>query len=150
MKTYTLHRAQVVPRRVEEVFEFFSHAGNLQALTPPWLDFRMVNAPGELQAGSLIRYQLRIHMLPIRWTSEITAWQPPHRFVDVQLSGPYTLWHHEHKFSPDPRGTIVEDTVQYALPLGILGQIGHWGLVRRDLKNVFDYRAAKMRELFGE
>jgi ligand-binding SRPBCC domain-containing protein len=130
------------------VFDFFSLAQNLSLLTPPWLEFKMVEAP-ELRAGALIHYRLRIHGLPARWTTKITEWAPPHRFVDIQLSGPYQLWHHEHVFTAGRDGTTMADTVRYALPFGPLGRLAHWAFVGHDLQHVFDYRAQKMRELFG-
>ena len=148
-KIYILHRQQLVSRPIAEVFEFFSRASNLQVLTPPWLDFRIVEAPETMEAGSLIRYKLRIHKLPIRWTTEIIEWQPPHRFVDVQLSGPYSLWHHEHTFMADPKGTLVEDKVRYALPFGFVGRIANWMSVERDVTAIFDYRERKMCKLFS-
>ncbi|HTC47650.1 MAG TPA: SRPBCC family protein [Candidatus Aquilonibacter sp.] len=148
-KIYEFQRTQLVPRPLETVFEFFSRAANLQVLTPPWLEFRLVDAPQELAAGSLIRYKLRVHKVPIRWTTQITEWEPPRRFVDIELSGPYALWLHEHTFTPDPKGTIMRDTVRYALPFGFLGQIANWVMVERDVRTIFDYRTKKMRELFG-
>jgi ligand-binding SRPBCC domain-containing protein len=149
-KNYILKRSQWVPQPLDTVFEFFSRAENLQTITPPWLEFRMVDAPKQMHAGSLIRYQLRVHKIPVRWTTEITEWNPPHRFVDIELSGPYALWHHEHKFFAENNGTTIEDEVTYALPFGLLGQIACRLFVSRDLENIFDYRARKMRELFGE
>ena len=91
--------------------------------------------------GALIEYRLRLHGLPIRWRTTIAVWDPPRRFVDVQLSGPYLIWHHTHDFSKEPGGgTVMRDTVRYALPFGPLGEIAHRLLVRRDLERIFDYR----------
>jgi ligand-binding SRPBCC domain-containing protein len=81
-KIYKLVREQRVARNIDEVFEFFSRPENLQALTPEWLDFRIFQTPAELKAGSLIKYKLRWHRLPIRWTTEITQWNPPYGFRD--------------------------------------------------------------------
>jgi len=147
-KIYEIRLEQLVPRPIDVVFDFFSRASNLAILTPPWLDFRMVGAPEQLEAGSLIDYKLCIHKIPVRWTTQITEWEPPRRFVDIELSGPLALWHHEHVFVPDPNGTIMQDTVCYALPFGLLGQIANRLLVARDLEDLFDFRAQKMRELF--
>lgn len=147
-KTYTLARTQWIPRPVEAAFDFFSRASNLQSITPPWLNFHITEAPAELRAGALLRYKLRVHGIPIRWTTEITNWNPPYGFVDEQLSGPYALWHHEHTFVAEKGGTRIEDTVTYALPFGPFGRMGHW-IVRNDLKQIFDYRSQKIRELLG-
>jgi ligand-binding SRPBCC domain-containing protein len=151
MKTYLLERQQWLPRPIDEVFAFFSRPENLQILTPDWLDFRIVEAPQDLAAGSLIRYRLRWHFLPIRWTTEITEWEPPHRFVDHELSGPYALWNHEHSFaSREGGGTTMRDRVQYALPLGVLGRLAHSISVKRDVEGIFNFREEAMRRLFPE
>ena len=99
VKTYTLSFAQQVAHPLAEVFDFFSRAENLEALTPPWLNFKILEVkPQPVQRGTLINYSLRVHGIPLRWTSEIVEWEPPHRFVDLQLRGPYKLWRHEHRF----------------------------------------------------
>jgi ligand-binding SRPBCC domain-containing protein len=140
---FLLHREQRLPGSPEEVFPFFADAGNLEAITPPWLGFRIVTPrPIEMRPGALIEYRLRLHGLPLRWRTRIEEWVPSERFVDRQLSGPYRLWHHTHSFRPHPEGgTVMTDTVRYALPLGPLGSLAHALLVRRDLERIFDYRA---------
>ena len=136
-----------------EVFEFFSDARNLESITPPWLRFRVVTeGPLELGRGTLIEYRLRLHRLPIRWLTRIEEWQPGRRFVDVQVEGPYELWHHTHAFEPaaDPSQTVVRDLVRYALPLGPLGSLAHVAFVRRDLGRIFDFRRDEVgRRLAG-
>ncbi len=148
-KTYILKREQWVPRTIDVAFEFFSRAGNLQNITPPWLDFRITQLQTALHAGTVIRYELRIHRLPVKWKTEIAEWEPPRRFVDVQISGPYQLWHHTHTFVEERGGTSIRDLVRYALPFGPIGQIAHWLLVQRDLEQIFDYRGQRMSELLG-
>ena len=118
-------------------------------LTPPWLDFRITEAPQELSSGSLIRYELRIHKIRVRWTTQIADWNPPDSFTDIQVSGPYSLWRHQHKFTADRNGTVIHDEVTYALPFGPLGRLAHRALVRRDVEQIFAYRAERMREMFG-
>jgi ligand-binding SRPBCC domain-containing protein len=139
---HVLIREQRLPGTPAEVFPFFADAGNLEAITPPWLAFGVVTPrPIEMRAGTLIEYRLRLHGLPIRWRTTIAVWDPPHRFVDVQLSGPYRMWHHTHDFTPAPDGgTVMRDTVRYALPFGPLGGMAHRLLVKRDLERIFDYR----------
>jgi len=149
MRPYQIARQQWLPAPLENVFSFFSRPENLQALTPPFLDFQLVEVPQEMRAGSLIRYKLRLRGLPIRWTTKITEWDPPHGFKDDQLSGPYALWHHEHRFVAERGGTTMFDKVSYALPLGILATPAHWLFVRRDIENIFDYREKRMKDLFG-
>jgi ligand-binding SRPBCC domain-containing protein len=138
---HTLTREQVVPRDPEEVFEFFSDAGNLEAITPPWLRFRIVTPrPIQLREGALIEYRLALHRLPVRWLTRIEAWEPSARFVDVQVEGPYGHWEHTHTFRPHEHGTLVGDAVRYSLPLGPLGRLAHLAFVRRDLERIFDFR----------
>jgi ligand-binding SRPBCC domain-containing protein len=138
-----LRREQRVPGLPAEVFAFFADAHNLEAITPPWLDFRVVTpTPIEMRVGTLIEYRLELHGVPLEWLTRIEEWTPGVRFVDVQLSGPYALWRHTHEFAPDGRGTtVMRDTVRYALPLWPLGELAHALLVRRDLERIFDYRA---------
>ncbi len=142
-----LRREQRLPGTPAEVFPFFADAHNLEAITPPWLSFHVVTpAPVELRAGALIEYRLRLHGLRIAWLTRIEEWVPGVRLVDVQLSGPYRLWHHTHEFAPDgdDDATIMRDVVRYALPWGPLGAIAHALLVRRDLERIFDHRRAEV------
>jgi hypothetical protein len=145
-----LFREQVVSRPLRQVFEFFSRAENLQEITPSWLSFTVLRVePHPVQKGTLIDYRLKVHGLPLRWTSEIVVWEPPHRFVDVQVRGPYKLWHHTHCFAEEGAGSRITDEVLYELPFGLLGDLAHWALVRRDVERIFDYRALKVRSLFA-
>ncbi len=144
---YRLRGACVVSRPLEEVFQFFADAGNLEQLTPPWIRFRVLTPqPIEMRAGALIDYRLRLRGLPLRWQSEITAWEPPHRFVDEQRRGPYAFWRHEHRFEPCPEGTRVSDDVHYGVPGGALI---HALLVRRDVERIFRFRQEALARLFA-
>ncbi len=136
-----------VERPRDEVFAFFADAGNLQELTPPWLDFRILTPrPIPMAAGALVDYRLRLHGVPLRWRSRIAAWEPPHRFVDEQVRGPYRRWIHEHTFVAVGDATRVGDHVRYAVPGGrLVDRL----LVRRDVERIFAYRQARLRELFG-
>ena len=148
MSTYRLIREQVISRPLDEVFAFFADARNLETLTPPWLRFEILT-PGqiEMRAGAIIQYALRVHGLPVHWTTAITAWNPPHEFVDVQLRGPYVLWHHRHTFEAVGNSTRMIDEVSYRLPLGWFGRAMHSVMVRRDLKTIFDYREQMVRQI---
>ena len=143
MAVHVLTREQHLPRPPEDVFPFFGDAHNLEAITPAWLGFRVVTPrPIAMGPEALIEYRLRLHGIPVRWRTRIAVWEPPHRFVDVQLSGPYRLWHHTHEFEPTPGGgTAMRDTVRYALPLGPLGEAAHQLFVARDLARIFSFRA---------
>ncbi len=123
---------------LEEVFDFFSRAENLEALTPAMLKFRIVTpVPIEMKEGALIDYRLRLRGLPMRWRSEITGWDPPNRFVDEQRKGPYRWWHHEHCFTAKDGGTLVLDEVKYNLLGGRL--VNRW-FVAPDLERIFRFR----------
>ena len=140
---HVLRREQRLPGTPAEVFPFFADAGNLEAITPPWLRFEVVTPrPIEMRPGALIEYRLVLHGLPIAWLTRIEEWEPGVRFVDMQMAGPYRLWHHTHEFRAHPDGgTVMTDTVRYALPLGPLGALAHHVVVRRDVERIFEFRA---------
>jgi ligand-binding SRPBCC domain-containing protein len=147
---YRLLHEQLVRRPLEEVFEFFARAENLETLTPEWLNFKIDTIkPEPVQKGTLINYKLRVRGLPLRWTSEIQEWNPPTSFVDLQTRGPYKLWHHTHRFIAEGNNTRIIDEVLYALPFGPLGRIAHALMVKSDVEKIFNYRELKIRELFG-
>jgi ligand-binding SRPBCC domain-containing protein len=137
-----LSASQWIARPIAEVFDFFADAHNLEALTPASLRFGVVTPrPIDMGSGTTIDYRLRLHGIPIRWRSEIETWQPPYRFVDVQLRGPYRFWRHEHAFREDEGGTTVFDHVRYRAPGGgLVNRV----LVARDLKKIFRYRQARL------
>lgn len=143
----TLESSLFVPRPVDEVFAFFADARNLETITPPWLQFRILT-PGEiaLRPGTTIDYRLRLHGVPIRCRSEIVEFDPPRRFVDVQVRGPYRRWEHAHTFEPDGDGTRVRDRVDYAVPGGRLVDAL---FVRRDLERIFAFRHRALAAIFG-
>jgi ligand-binding SRPBCC domain-containing protein len=148
MRVHTLTREQRLPGAPDEVFAFYADAFNLERVTPPWLGFRIATpGPIAMEPGTLIEYRLRLHGLPIRWLTRIEEWEPGRRFVDVQVRGPYRLWHHTHAFEPDGGGTVVRDTVRYALPLGPLGELADRLFVARDLRAIFDYRRASVSKV---
>lgn len=147
MKTFHFESSTFLPHPIEDVFAFFSEAENLEDLTPPLLNFRILSPrPIEMYEGTKIDYRLRIHGIPLRWRSEITVWEPPHRFIDEQLRGPYRKWVHEHRFIPEGEGTRVEDHVEYAVLGGTLIQRF---FVEPDLKRIFAFRQEKLPGLFA-
>lgn len=125
----------------EQVFDFFSDPRNLEKLTPPWLNFKIEEIPGQLTEGAIIRYRLKLRGLPIDWTTRIEEWTPMDRFVDLQTAGPYALWHHTHEFEDTPSGgTLIRDTVRYRVPFGPIGEPVRRLLVAPDTRKIFDYR----------
>jgi ligand-binding SRPBCC domain-containing protein len=144
-----LERRQVVSVGLEDAFSFFADAWNLEAITPPWLRFRILEAPRTLRRGSLLAYRLGLFGLPISWRTEITDWRPPFGFTDVQLAGPYRRWEHTHRLSRCEGGTEIYDHVLYRLPLEPLAGLLAPVTVDRWLPEIFDYRAAQIDALLG-
>jgi ligand-binding SRPBCC domain-containing protein len=143
---YRLKAELLVVEPVSQVFEFFADAFRLETIIPPWLHFSVQTPrPVEMHAGTLIDYTLRLHGLPIRWQSKISNWQPPFRFVDEQVKGPYRYWHHLHTFEESRGGTLVRDIVHYDLTLGF---ILHPLLIRRDLQKIFEFRREILSRIF--
>ena len=149
-KFHTLRRLQWIERPSDEVFAFFADAHNLEEITPPWLGFRIqsISSPAVTQ-GTEIVYRLSLHGMPIRWVTEIRQCKSPYRFVDVQRSGPYRLWHHTHRFEAHQGRTKMIDVVRYRLPFGLLRRIVHALKVRYDVQRIFDYRTRRIEELFA-
>jgi ligand-binding SRPBCC domain-containing protein len=136
-----------LPLPPAELFPFFADAANLQALTPPWLHFRIVTpAPIAMREGALMDYHLRVHGLPLRWRTRINAWEPPRRFVDEQIRGPYRQWIHEHTFEVRDGGTLARDRVRYAVPLDFL--VHRW-FVQPDIERIFQFRAEALQKRFA-
>lgn len=151
LKFHTLRREQWIERPIAEVFAFFADAHNLETITPPWLGFRITSVSADpVTEGTEIRYCLKLHGVPIFWRTEIRQWQPPYRFVDVQRSGPYKLWHHTHSFEAHGERTRMTDVVRYRLPFGWLGRLVHALNVRSDVAKIFDYRRRRIDELFPQ
>ena len=132
---------------VEALFPFFARASNLERITPPFLKFKMLTPePEQITEGTLIDYQLRLHGIPIRWRTRIAVWDPPHRFVDEQIKGPYRKWWHEHTFERMDGGTLAKDHVDYLVPGG---QLIHQLLVKKDVQQIFAYRAQALAQIFA-
>ncbi len=139
---HVFEREQVLDLPQPEVFDFFSDARNLSLITPPSLGFRFeVPPPPELAVGAEVRYRIRISGIPVRWTTRIREWDPPHRFADLQARGPYAYWLHTHTFVEIAAGrTLMRDRVIYRVPLGPLGELARVVFVAPQLKKIFDYR----------
>lgn len=147
MRVFEYRSEQWLPRPIRDVFPFFADAQNLGTITPDWLQFSIISqVPIEMRVGTLIDYRLRVRGFPIRWQSEITAWEPPFHFVDEQRRGPYLQWIHEHLFENHGDRTRVFDSVKYALWGGALI---NWLFVRRDVETIFAFRRKRLVERFG-
>ncbi len=152
MKTYILEREQLLPISVDEAWDFFSSPKNLSKITPDYMGFEIKSElPPRMYSGLKVAYTVKPLLgLPMRWVSEIDEVDEPKYFVDRQLKGPYKLWVHQHFIEETSKGVKVSDRVEYALPLGILGQIAHWLFVKRQLNGIFDYRKKVLSKLFSD
>jgi uncharacterized protein (TIGR01777 family) len=138
-----------VPGRLNVVWEFFASERNLENLAPPSLNFKVVGiSTPKIQVGTLLDYRLKIRGMPVRWRTEITEWQPPRRFADQQLKGPYNKWHHVHQFEELGEGVLIKDTIRWRLPMGRLGRLAALSMVLRDLAEMFRYRAEVIGRIF--
>ena len=148
--SYRLCRTTILPGDVAHVFEFFKNPRNLEAITPPWLGFRIVSTSDDtVREGTRIRYRLSLASIPMAWESRITEYVDGSHFADEQVTGPYARWSHRHSFRAVPDGVEMTDDVEYTLPLGPLGRLVHWAVVRHQLRAIFDYRTAAISQLFG-
>jgi len=141
MAEHVLTRKLTLNLPIERVFGFFADAGNLERITPPELNFKILTAqPIDIRKGALIDYQLKLRGLPLTWKTEISEWNPPYSFIDRAFKSPYKQWIHRHVFTENTGGgTEIEDIVRYRLPLEPFGDVAHW-FVRRELDYIFDYR----------
>lgn len=151
MAVYSLKTVQVLPVSLEQAWDFFSSPANLGAITPAKLGFNIISKHhGEkMYPGQIIEYTVKpVLGIPLYWMTEITHVEQGSYFVDEQRYGPYSMWHHQHHFREVSGGVEMTDIVHYKIPLWILGDLAHALFVRRQLKEIFDYRFKKVQELF--
>lgn len=140
----------LLPAPIEDVFDFFSDAKNLERITPDFLHFKVLDqSTPQIQDGTVFNYRLKIRGIPVHWQSRIEQWRPLEQFADTQLRGPYQKWYHLHSFERRGAQTFMKDEVIYRLPLGYLGDLfaGRW--VDRDVRNIFAYRSKVISEIFS-
>ena len=151
MPDQVIQRETLIREPLEKVFDFFSNAKNLEIITPPFLKFTILEqSTPEIQKGTVLTYQLKVHGIPIKWKSLIEEWVPNSHFVDTQISGPYKKWHHLHTFESTPEGTAVKDIVHYRVHMGYLGHLltGKW--VRKDVESIFTFRESMIESIFSQ
>ncbi|RVT72260.1 hypothetical protein EOD40_15785 [Flavobacterium sufflavum] len=151
MKVYKKETVQHVNASIEECWEFFSSPRNLQKITPQTMGFQITDFDGKnMYAGQIIQYKVSPFLgIKLPWVTEITMVKEQSYFVDIQLFGPYALWHHKHFFEPTENGVKMTDLVHYALPLGFIGRIVNALIVKNKLKGIFEYRVKKVNEIFN-
>ncbi|MFS8083504.1 MAG: SRPBCC family protein [Ginsengibacter sp.] len=148
---YNFHAEQFLNVSLEEAWQFFSSAKNLEVITPPELGFKIISLPeaGEIYEGMLIDYTVRpVLGIPLHWKTEIAKVQKPYVFMDKQLKGPYKVWEHTHTFEEKDNGVLMRDHVRYVLPLGFLGRIAHYLLVKKKLNEIFEFREKVLNKKF--
>lgn len=151
MTPHVLESEQLVPRPRDEVFAFFARPENLGRITPPWLGFRILTpSPVPMERGALVDYVIRLGPLPMRWRTLITRHDPPRAFVDEQLQGPYSFWHHTHTFEEAAGGTLIRDRVLYVVPFGALGRLLERLVIRRQLRAIFAHRRRVIAQVFAD
>lgn len=146
--TYQLIATQFLPVPPETAFTFFEDPENLRGITPDWLDFRISNnqVNTQISEGSEFDYTIRWLGIKLSWRSKITEYRPPERFIDLQVVGPYLFWSHLHIFERSPLGTLMKDEVTYRLPYGVIGKIFHSLVIKKQLKDIFSYRAMRINK----
>ena len=152
MKIYTLQKKQQLPISLDKAWEFLSNPKNLAIITPDYMSFEIISKIDRtLYTGQIIQYIVTPLLgIKTKWVSEITHIEEKKYFVDEQMYGPYTLWHHKHFVKEIEGGVELEDIIDYKVPLGILGQLVHPFLVKPKLEEIFNYRQEKLVALFGE
>jgi len=152
MKTYNIKFQQFIDLPINDVFNFFSKPENLSLITPPRLKFDILTpSPIKMKEGQLIDYSLTImYCVKLRWRTLITDYNQPYKFIDQQIKGPYSLWHHTHEFEEKDGGTLIHDNVTYAIPLGFIGQLLHAVYIKHDIKSIFKYRRKILDVIFLE
>ena len=136
-----------------KVWEFLATPLNLNELTPPSLDFKIISElPDKMYNGLMIQYEIRIPMFGThRWLTEIKHIHNGISFVDEQRIGPYKLWYHQHTIeSVADCQTRMIDRVTYQMPFGLLGLLVRKVKVSQMLEEIFDYRTKCLYEIFGK
>jgi len=150
MHLFNLQCELVAPVKQASAFELFEDPYNLAKITPANLGFRVLGKERvTMRQGAQIDYRIYWMGLPLHWRTRITAYEPPHVFVDVQEKGPYARWIHRHVFTAVPGGTKVSDLVEYELPAGPIGRWVHDAIVAKQLRQIFEYRQLQVGRLLG-
>lgn len=152
-RVYSFHTTQIIPVSLDAAWDFFSNPANLQAITPADMGFKVVSKyhGDKMYPGQVIEYTVKpLLSIPIYWMTEITHVEDKKYFVDEQRFGPYSLWHHQHHFKETAGSVEMTDIVHYKVPFWILGDIANTILVKKKLKEIFDYRYRVVEERFGK
>ena len=147
----TLKTEVILNAPIDTVFSFFSNIENLEKITPNWLNFSLLaQPPMTIKKGSLFHFQIRLFKIPLKWKTEITCWEPPFRFSDEQIKGPYKKWIHEHRFIEEGNQTRMIDTVHYKVPGWFLSPLILKLFVKSAVIEIFRYRTEKIKQIFSD
>jgi ligand-binding SRPBCC domain-containing protein len=152
MNIHTISEQIEIQASLDEVWGFISSPRNLQQITPDYMGFKIItpNLPDRMYPGMIIAYKVSPVMgIKMTWVTEITQVEEKKYFVDEQRIGPYKMWHHEHFIEATEQGVLMKDIVNYKLPLGFLGELAHYLFVRKQLKEIFQYRRNTLEEKYG-
>ena len=151
-KVYSIKKVQVIKASIDEVWDFFSVADNLQNITPDNMGFSILSQHhGEkIYAGQILEYKVRpVLNIPFYWMTEITHVTDKQFFVDEQRFGPFSMWHHQHHFKTIGDTVEMTDIIHYKLPMWFFGDIANALFVKKQLATIFDYRFEKVKTIFS-
>lgn len=150
MRVQHLEKRLALPCSVQALWDWHMRPEAFEDLTPPWRPVTMVHSDGVVADGSKVIFKVPV-LGPIKqtWEAVHSLVEPPHRFRDTQVRGPFAHWQHDHIFEADGDGSVLIDRVEYALPMGWLGQAVAGGFIRRDLEKLFAHRYAVTRAALG-
>jgi ligand-binding SRPBCC domain-containing protein len=152
MSVYRLQDEIIVKATLDEVWDFFTDPRNLKKITPQEMQFKDVFEQDEekVYPGMLLVYKVSPLLgIPLTWITEITHVEPKKRFVDDQIQGPFSMWHHIHEFEEHVEGTLVRDILYYKMPYGLLGTLAHGFTVKKQTSGIFEYRKMALDKIFG-
>jgi ligand-binding SRPBCC domain-containing protein len=152
-KVYKIEVNQHIPVDIETAWNFFSSPSNLAKITPSELNFKILSISGsnKMYAGQIIEYHVSpLFGVPLYWMTEITQVKEHEFFIDEQRKGPYSLWHHQHHFKKVDDGVVMTDIVHYQIPLWIIGDLAHELFIKKQVREIFEYREKKIEEMFGK
>jgi len=148
---YILERQQRVTASVEQAWAFLQNPANLDRITPPDLQFRIVtDVPAIMHNGLIVEYRITIPLLGTHtWVTEIKHIREGLSFVDEQRLGPYRFWYHYHEIRQQNYGVLLIDQVFYQPPFGLLGQLLHRFYISKTLERIFEYRRQRLNKFLS-
>lgn len=146
---YIIEQEQIINKKLEDIFPFFTNPDNLSAITPSWLKFTIKKkSTNNMKENAEFIYTIKFHGIPMFWQTKITKFEPPYLFVDEQLIGPYKTWIHTHTFEEKGNTTIIRDRVEYDLFGWFLKSAIHKLFIKNTIKKIFEYRKTVLGEYF--